>query len=288
MRLLSSSSSWLASFLAALLYTNPARAQGNLGGDQSSCNGRPGWVHKGCYDDTGNGRHANFKWLFSSSATSERYYPGYTGAITVEFCLTACRGHGFRYAALYAGNSCYCASTLPNPDPPTTGTTVGGPGALAGSRPGTTVANSVCNAPCAGNASQTCGSPAAANVFQDLSFTNSTDAQAVSNYGYVGCYNNINPGPMFHTIRTVSTVSCQTYCAALGYAFSARSGTDSSTGTTCGCGTEIQSGLQIAESSCSNYCNGSSGASCVSSIHPIPHTNNCSLQAPKGRSAVID
>lgn len=256
----SSSSSWLASFLGALVFLDAARAQGNLGGDQSSCNNSPGWVHKGCFDDTSNGRHANFKWQLSSTATSERYYPGYTGLITVEFCLTACRGHGFRYAAVYAGTSCYCASTFPNPDPPTTGSSTSGPGALIGTQPGVAVANSVCNTACAGNALQTCGSGSAANVFQDLSFSNATAVTAVSNYGYVGCYNNINPGPMYTSIKTISTLSCQTYCAALGYPFSSRSGIDSNTGTTCGCGTEVQSGLQIAESNCFNYCNGTSGA----------------------------
>ena len=257
---LSFSSSWLASSLAALFYVNQATAQGSLGGDQSSCNSSPGWVHKGCFDDTGNGRHANFKWQLSSTVTSERYYPGYSGVITVDICLTACRGHGFRYAALYSGTQCYCASTFPNPDPPTTGLTTGGPGALAGTRPGVAGANSVCSSPCAGNGSQTCGSASAAAVYQDLSFTNATEATAPANYGYLGCYNNINPGPMYTSIKTVSTLSCQTYCAALGYAFSSRSGIDSSTGTTCGCGSEIQSGLQIAESSCSNYCNGTGGA----------------------------
>lgn len=256
---LSSSSSWLASFLVTLIYVNPVKAQGNLGGDQSSCNSSPGWVHKGCFDDTGNGRHANFKWQLSSTATSERYYPGASGLMTVELCQTACRGHGYRYAAVYSGTNCYCASTFPYPDPPTSGSTTG-PGVVVGVSPGVSVANTVCKTACAGNVLETCGSGSSSNVFQDLSFTNSTDALAVINYGYVGCYNNINPGPMFVSIKTISTLSCQTYCAALGYAFSSRSGVDSSTGTTCGCGSEIQSGLQIAESNCNTYCNGSSGA----------------------------
>lgn len=254
------SSSWLASGLGALVFINAARAQGELGGEQSSCNGSPGWVHKGCYDDAGNGRHANFNWQLAATAGSERSYPGYTGLITVEFCQRACRGHGFRYAALYNGKECYCASTFPNPSPPATGSTAGGPGALAGSRPGVAVANSVCNTACAGNALQTCGSGSAADVFQDLSFSNATDATAIANYGYVGCYNNINPGPMFISIKTPSTPSCLAYCAALGYSFASRSGIDSNTGTTCGCGTEVQSGLQIPESNCNNYCNGTGGA----------------------------
>ena len=254
-----SGSSWLASFLGPLVFVNVAWAQGSLGGDQSSCNGQPGWVHKGCFDDAGNGRHANFKFQISTSATSERYYPGYT-LITVDSCLAACRGHGFRYAALYAGTNCYCASTFPNPDPPTTGSSTGGSGALIGTQPGVAVANSVCNTACAGNALQTCGSGSAANVFQDLSFSNATQIAAVSNYGYLGCYNYVSPGPMYTSIKTISTLSCQTYCAALGYAFSSRSGIDSNTGTTCGCGTEVQSGLQTDESRCINYCNGTGGA----------------------------
>lgn len=255
------SSSWLASLLVALCYANFAWAQGNLGGDQSACSASPGWVHKGCFGDVDNGRHANFHWQLSSSITSEKHYPGYTGLITVTTCLTACRGHGFRYAQLYYGSECYCAATFPNPDPPITGATGGGTGVILGTRPGVAVANSVCSSPCSGNIAQTCGSGSAGAVYQDLSFTNATEARRASNYGYVGCYNNINPGPMYTSIKTDSTVSCLSYCAALGYPFSSRSGIDSNTGaTTCGCGTEIQSGLQIAESNCFNYCNGTSGA----------------------------
>ncbi len=253
-----SSSSWLASLLVAVVSVNLARAQGNLGGDQSTCTVSPRWVHKGCFDDVGNGLHANFKWRLSASVTSERYYPGYRGQITVDFCLTACGGHGFRYAALYLGTECYCASSFPNPDPPAT---TNGRGDLVGTRPGVAVANSVCNLPCSGNSAQTCGSNRAATVFQDLSFTNATDVRTAVNYLYLGCYNNINPGPMFVSTRTTSTFSCLTYCALLGYPFAARSGVDFNTGaTTCGCGTTVQSGLQIPESNCFNYCNGTSGA----------------------------
>ena len=97
-------------------------------------------------------------------------------------------------------------------------------------------------------------------VYEDPSFTNATNVQTPSNYLYLGCFNNINPGPMFLVIETVSTVSCETYCGQMGYPYSARGGIDSNTGsTTCGCGTEVQSGLQIAESNCAANCDGTTG-----------------------------
>lgn len=272
------SAKWALPFLALLGFTTTVTAQGSIGGDQSSCSSSQQWVYKGCYDDDGNGRHVNFNWLLSSSSNSERYYPGYTGQVTVDICLKACRGHGFQYAALFYGTECYCmtpflslrvnislsrrcigASTFPNPDPPTSGVTTGGPGISRGPNK---VAESKCASSCTGNSSQICGDGGAANVYQDPSFTNSIAARLPSNYGYLGCFNNVNPGPMYTSIRTTNTTSCLSYCASLGYSFAARSDVDSSTGSTsCGCGTEIQSGLQIEERFCERNCDGSSGAS---------------------------
>lgn len=230
-------------------------AQGNIGGDQSSCSPSQDWVYKGCYNDAQNGRHAGFTWQLSNLVENERYFPGFTGFMTVDICLRACRGHGFRYAALYVGKECYCAATFPNPGPPASGTTATGKGALQGT--GTGSPGGVCSAACNGNILQMCGGPSAATLYEDPSFTNLTLVQAASNYGYVGCFSYLNPGPTYAVIRTVSTLSCCQYCGSLGYPFASRSGPDSNTGaTTCGCGTEIQSGLQVTDSRCATACDG--------------------------------
>ena len=248
--------------LALLCFAARAFGQGSAGGSQASCSAAQSWVYQGCYDDTNNGRHVGFNWQLSSSTNSEKYYPGYTGSVTVDICLLACRGHGFKYAALYYGTECYCAAEFPSPNPPASGSTSGGVGTASGNNPGTQTSASQCGSTCAGNSSETCGGGGAASLYFDPSFTNNTgSAGAASNYNYLGCYNNVNPGPMYISIETTDTVSCVQYCAALGYPYSSRSGTDSqTTTTTCGCGTEIQSGLQIAESNCAFYCNGSSTA----------------------------
>ena len=246
--------------LAALCFASTALAQGSVGGDESVCSASQAFVYKGCYSDSANGRHVGFSWQLSSSTSDAKYFPGFTGTMNVEICLAACRGHGFKWAALYYGTECYCAPEFPLATNPSS--TTSGPGTPAGTAPGTPTTQSQCGSVCNGNANETCGGGGAASVYFDPSFTNNTAAASdPGQYKYLGCFNNVNPGPMYMSIATTSTVSCVTYCGLLGYPFSARSGIDSNTGsTTCGCGSEIQSGLQIAESNCFNYCNGSATA----------------------------
>lgn len=255
------SAQWLCSFLYLSRFISNILAQGSYGGSQTTCSDTQAWISKGCYGDTENGRHVNFNWQLSSDPQSPQYYPGYSGLVTVDFCQKACRGHGFRYAALYYGSECYCASTFPNPDPPSTGITSGGSGTPKGTNPGVAVAPTNCDSKCAGNPTQFCGSGSASNVYEDPSYTYSAASQSASKYLYMGCFSNINPGVSYTTIRTTDTPSCQNYCSKLGYPYSSRSGVDSDTGSfNCGCGTEVQSGYQIDESRCSFRCDGSGGA----------------------------
>lgn len=251
---------WVCSVVAALVgLAAIALAQGNVGGNQSTCSATQGWVSRGCYDNTNNGVHAGFTWKLSSIVGNEKYYPGFTGSMTVDICLLACRGHGFRYAALYGGMDCYCGSIFPNPAPPSPGVTTSGIGIAPGKAPGTP--GGICNTQCNGNTTQICGGAVSVDLYEDPSFTQSITTQVASDYLYIGCYSYVDPGPMFITIKTVSTNSCQTYCGQLGYSYSARTGVDSNTGAeTCGCGTEVQSGLELAGNLCSFYCNGTTGA----------------------------
>lgn len=237
-------------------------AQGSAGGSQAACTSAQAWVSRGCYSDDDNGRHVNFNWQLSSDSNSERYYPGYSGLMTVDICQKGCRGHGFRFAALYYGTECYCSSNFPSLDPPSSGTTSGGTGNPKGNNPGNAVAGSNCNSRCAGDVTQNCGSGSASNVYEDPSYTYSAAAQSASKYLYLGCFSNVNPGVAYQTIKTTDTPSCQAYCSKLGYPYSSRSAIDSDTGSnSCGCGTEVQSGLQVDESRCSFNCDGSGGAS---------------------------
>lgn len=252
------------SVLAAVVgFAASVAAQGSYGGDQSSCSASQNWNYKGCYPVGANSAHAGMQWQLSSSTTNERYYPGFTGSgsLTVDQCTTACRGHNFRYSGLWYGTDCWCAATFPVLQSSTTGSSTGGPGPALGSAPGTT--GTGCNSACGGNILQQCGGGSATSVYEDPSYTFPVSAIVWQNYQYLGCFSNINPGPSFTVTRTNGSISCSTYCGQLGYAYMSRGGFDSNTGTTCGCGSEVQSGLQVAESMCGYYCNGTSGAKYV-------------------------
>lgn len=248
--------------IAALWFAATAFAQGSAGGDQSSCSAAQAWVYKGCYNDTSNGRTAGFSWQLRTSTSDPKYYPGFISSsnMTIEICLQACRGHGFGWAAAWAGSECYCGSEFPMAK--NNGSTIYGPSPPPGAAPGTPTSNAACNTPCSGNSSETCGSGSTAQLYFDPSFSNNTPTTSDPNqYKYLGCFSYVAPGPMYMTIQTTSTVACATYCGLLGYSFSARGGPDTDTGgSTCGCGSEIQSGLQLDESRCGTYCNGTGGA----------------------------
>lgn len=253
--------------LALLGWVTTAIAQGNLGGDQTAACPAPvdNFQYVGCYDDTQNGGKANFPFKLDTLAGAAKSYPGYTSSanLTIDVCNAACRGHGFQYSGTYNGAECYCSPKLPYPSAPTSGSTSGGLGTYAGTNPGGTVSNSLCNVPCPANNAQTCGGSGTLQVYRDPTYTNDTSPPtlgAQQNYLYFGCFNNANTGPIFLGIKTPSTASCQTYCGLLGYAYSIRNTLDSNTGNNCGCGPELPGGLQIAESGCSRYCNGTTGA----------------------------
>ena len=251
------------SAVTALFFAATTFAQGSAGGEQSSCSASQAWVSKGCFDTTNNGLHAGFDWQLSSSTSDANYYPGFTGSssMTTETCLQACRGHGFKWAATFSGSDCYCAPQFPLATNPSS--TNSGPGTPLGSSPGTPASSTACTSSCMGNSSEYCGGGDAANIYFDPSFSNDTaKASDPNQYSYVGCFSDVSPGPLYMTIETTSTADCTQYCGKVGYSFAGRSGIDSQSGTaTCGCGSEIQAGYQIDESNCSNYCNGTAGAS---------------------------
>lgn len=155
-------------------------------------------------------------------------------------------------------NPSFCR--FPMPQNPTN--VASGPQPPRGTNPGTLTTLSSCNQPCAGDSTQQCAGSGSSLVYFDPSYTNNTaQAGAVGNFKYFGCYSNQNPGPMYiNSLSTTSTANCAAYCGLLGWAFSSRSGTDSNTGSTCGCGSEIQTGLQLPESSCNVYCNDTQNA----------------------------
>ena len=238
-----------------------AFGQGTLGGDQSSCTGTNAtFVHSGCYADADNDLHMAYKFLISSDPNSIAYYPTFsTASMTVESCTEACRGHGFEFAAPYNGTDCYCGSQLPDSEAQIS--TADGPAPNTGNNPGATTSPSACSLLCPGSSTETCGGPAAADVYVDPSFSSSSAAAAAQNFLYLGCFTNTRPGPLFVSLETPATSDCAAYCGQLSFSYMGRSGYNSQTSTaTCACGTEVQTGNQVDESYCSYYCNGSTNA----------------------------
>lgn len=256
---------WSTTALTALTFAADALAQGSYGGLQPSCNSNNAFLNLGCYSSANtNALHAAFNWQLSSSTNSEKYYPGFTGSnLTPELCQTACRGHGFKYAATFDGGECYCSSTFPAPANPPPASTSNGPNAPFANPPSSS-SPSLCMTNCSGSTSNNteyCGGVDAATVYYDPSFTNSSSAATSSNYKYLGCFNNNSPGPTYISIETTSTQACVSYCGQLGYAVASRSGIDSYTAsTTCGCGSEVQASLETDESDCTNNCDGTTGS----------------------------
>ena len=262
---------WDWTSAAVLGHLALVRGQGDIGGSQSTCGASSAWVYKGCFSDSDNGAHVGFTWQLSSDPSSVQYYPGFSGSVTVDNCLQGCRGHGFRWAALYSGSQCYCSAEFPAPVPQAS--TAQGFGASPGANPGTQAQGSnpnnnstanVCHVSgqgCSGNANEYCGSQTASDVYEDPSFSTSSSAGLESNFQYFGCFSNYPGNPLYVTLETTDSISCASYCGSLGYPIMGRSLYDSQTmQNTCGCGTEIQAGPQVAESHCSYYCNGSSTA----------------------------
>jgi hypothetical protein len=264
---------WRVWCFISLLFVISASAQGSLGGSQASCGSDNAFEHLGCYADSDNGPHAGFTFLLSSDPNSVNYYPFYNGSLTPQVCQDGCRSHGFKFAGLYNGINCYCSTLLPNPS--AKASTIQGIGSPGGSKPGTSTSSSTCEPPgkyCSGDSNQFCGSSNAIDVYSDPSIDFTADEEQALHYTYLGCFRSVSPGPFFAVLETTSTADCASYCGLLGYTYMGRNGIDydPSRGTssdsvekTCGCGSEVRTGIQVDESYCNFYCNGSIHASYV-------------------------
>jgi hypothetical protein len=239
----------------SLLVATGVKAQGNLGTPQTSCSQTDAFVYQGCFSQQPN-LHGGYNWRLEFSGPP-RDYPGYNNAvdITVDICLTGCRGHGFKYALLDGdpnlGQRCYC-SLLPPANAQT-----------FDSNPNNNQTINTCHVSpaatrgCTGNRNQWCGSNSASDVYLDPSFSNSSTVAQASNYAYLGCYQNQSPGIAFVQLTTATELACREYCAVDRWPYAFSLGADG-TNNNCGCGTEIQSNYQLPESQCTTVCDPSS------------------------------
>ena len=234
--------------LAALALATVASAQGSAGGDQSVCRSSQAFQYQGCFGNTINGNHAGFKYQVNVITTDPKYYPNYNNTVlTIEMCLTACRGHGFRYAALYSKSNCYCGTIAP-----TSQTTLSNPA-------DNTTINECHVLPaltngCPGNRNEWCGSGTAADVYGDPSFPSVALTSQETSYNYLGCFQNQSPGDLYtdgsSSITVANTAACWQRCADSGYPYAGMT-----SATSCLCGTDFEVGLQAAsESACNTAC----------------------------------
>ncbi len=153
----------------------------------------------------------------------------FTITIDPANCTIAYRGHGYKYAALYGGNSCRCMGNAPCTAAP-----------LSSTNPLDPVTLNSCHIPgqylpgnCPGDSSQFCGTGTYADVYGDNSFPLLSTINPVveeSKYGYIGCFhpgsgNDTNVGLLSYLVPAASIAGatsltpCFEYCASLGFPY---------------------------------------------------------------------
>jgi len=191
-----------------------------------SASASAGLTSRGCFFDL-------------SSLNNAVYTSGY---MTVDQCMSYCKGQNYAFAGLTGGNQCRCGDTAPT--------------VIAG--------HSLCNTACVSNSKQTCGGNNVMEAWatsQSTSFVDAFSAAAADSTGYLGCWQDASVralnGTSFST-NTMTPSSCQANCAAQGYKFS---GVESN--NQCFCGNSIRSGLKrYGEDVCSYNCVGDATTKC--------------------------
>ena len=224
-----------------------SNAQASLGGSQASCDPvAAAFDYQGCFGDGQNGVHVSYQYQIAAGATGgPQSYPGFDPAIlTIGACLTACRGHGFRYAALYSTNQCYCGTIVP-----TTQTLL--------SNPADNSTINECHVEprtqfgCPGDRlNQFCGAAIASDVYGDPTFANVDLALEAANYQPLGCFTSLTPQTFFFgPFAVANTQACFSTCAASGLPYAGMV-----SATECQCGTSFEVGQAAQTSDCNTPC----------------------------------
>ncbi|KAL2879697.1 hypothetical protein SGCOL_005026 [Colletotrichum sp. CLE4] len=161
--------------------------------------------------------------------------------MTIETCVDACKGNGYRYAGLTYYGVCYCSATINSP----------------------ALEESTCSYKCTGNSSEICGGPAAFSVYQDPTFP--SGGATVEDYTSIGCYtDDTNHGRTIAERQdsvdsaTMTPSTCLSACASEGYAFA---GVEY--GGECYCGVVMgKYTTATTMDKCNKPCNGDSTKNC--------------------------
>ena len=188
------------------------------------------WTYVGCYDDQ-----------IHDPSTLPFDTFGPFNNMTVELCISSCKGNGYRYAGLEYYGSCYCGNAIQGPP-----------------------ANpSQCNTPCTGNTSETCGGANTLSIWEDPTFP-SVNPSTISDYVSLGCYteaSNNNRALIFQqniTSSTMTTEICLSSCKAMGMPYA---GTEYS--GECYCGTFLNPGsVPTSSGQCNMQCYGNPSETC--------------------------
>ncbi|KAJ4268676.1 hypothetical protein NW762_002743 [Fusarium torreyae] len=195
------------------------------------------FVYSGCYMD---GVEGNLGGALIYRSSQNQYN------MTVEKCVSECKGNGFRYAGLKYYGVCYCGSTVG----------------------GSQLPENQCTMPCTGNSSQTCGNDNAFSIWQDPTFK-TTDLGGVvtavkgtvlpiAGYKPNGCYTDSSPKGRALTwsmdvdSSSMTPTSCLNACANQGFPLAGME-----YGGECYCGNVLANDTTKADvGDCNVPCNG--------------------------------
>jgi hypothetical protein len=188
------------------------------------------WTYVGCYDDSVHN---------PSTLPFDTFGP--FNNMTVELCISSCKGNGYRYAGLEYYGSCFCGDAIQ----------------------GTLDDPSLCDTPCTGNTSETCGGANALSVWEDPTFP-PVNPSTTSDYVSLGCYTEAsdnNRALIFQQnvdSSTLTTEICLSACKAMGMPYA---GTEYS--GECYCGTFLNPGsVPTTSDQCNMPCNGDPSEIC--------------------------
>ncbi|KAK4034106.1 glyoxal oxidase N-terminus-domain-containing protein [Parachaetomium inaequale] len=191
------------------------------------------WEYEGCYTDVP-GRTIN----------GASYADG--ANMTIEACLTYCSSKGFAYAGTEYSVECFCGSSL--------------------AAAATKVADSVCNMPCSGAATQPCGAGSRLSLFHTTAVSGpgvnpgASQPETVGNYDWYGCQTEATGMRALSAATFASDEmtleACQAYCSAYTY-FGVEYARE------CYCGNSLNAGSAAAPAAdCSMTCSGASSQYC--------------------------
>ncbi|KFA78018.1 hypothetical protein S40288_05246 [Stachybotrys chartarum IBT 40288] len=187
------------------------------------------FVYSGCYQNT-----SPDQLIYRSSQSSQN--------MTVEKCVSECKGNGFRYAGLAYYGVCFCGPTVN----------------------GAALEDSQCSFPCNGDKSQTCGGNNIVSVYQDPTFSADSDSVTTDNYVPLGCYTDQGAAgrslswPKRIDAATFTTDSCLSACKQDGFPFA---GTEY--GRECYCGSVLANHTVPAPAAeCNMPCQGDASDTC--------------------------